>query len=107
MKLMKAKLTLYKKQAVLIQLVFCKVAYSEKPTDREVTIYDYSGKVMVRKMMNGADRQITIGLVETKLASGVYMVSVKFAKHVQTKQLVVIATSRENKLWGYSKVPVQ
>ena len=44
---------------------------------------------MYRKIMNGADRQITIGLVEIKLASGVFMVSVKFAKHVQTKQLVV------------------
>jgi hypothetical protein len=62
---------------------------TEDETDREVTIYDYAGKVMYHQIMNGADRQIAVNLLETKLTSGVYMVSVKFANQVQTKQLVV------------------
>ena len=62
---------------------------TEDATDREVTIYDYAGKVMYRKTMNGGDRQMSINLVEHHLSSGVYMVSVRFADHIQTKQLVV------------------
>ena len=59
------------------------------PTDRVVTILDYSGKVVFNQVLAQDDFQLSIDLNAHRLSAGVYMVSIKFADQMQTKQLVI------------------
>ena len=58
-------------------------------TDRTVSIVDYAGKVMFTKVIPAANKQIAVDLLEQRLPSGIYAVTVRFADKVQTKQLVI------------------
>jgi hypothetical protein len=58
-------------------------------TDYAVTVYDYTGKQMLSKVISKGDRQLSVDLTEGKLASGIYMVSVQMQEGVQTRQLVL------------------
>jgi hypothetical protein len=57
--------------------------------DRTVSIVDYSGKVLFSKVVPATDKQLTIDLLERKLPSGIYTLSVKFQNQVLSKQLVI------------------
>ncbi len=57
--------------------------------DRVVTILDYSGKVVFNQVMGQGTNQLSIDLKQYRLASGVYLVSIRFEDTVQTKQLVI------------------
>jgi hypothetical protein len=57
--------------------------------ERMVTILDYSGKVVFNQVLGAETNQLSIDLKEHRLSAGVYMVSIKFADSIQTKQLVI------------------
>ncbi len=57
--------------------------------DRRISVVDYTGKLVLVKVVPAGDRQLSIDLSASDFATGVYMVSVQFKGSVQTKPLVV------------------
>lgn len=54
-----------------------------------LTITDYTGKLVYRGLFAKGTSQLTVDLQRQGMASGLYLVSVRFADKVQTKPLVV------------------